>query len=144
MSPAEQMAMAREYLADAERVLSISSRLAAREAYAAVLHAANARIAAAGRKVPRTHNGVNAVVGELYRDTGFPGPQTLSDLEQSKLASDYLKGAPATPEQAEHALTSARLFIDRMIADIHPDDLREASDPETVARLKAMHRGDQS
>ena len=84
-SPFNEMSLAQISLEEAESVLSISPRIAAREAYLAMLHAAHARIAATGQKVPATHKGVNMVLGELYRGTDFHAQALLAQVETWKL-----------------------------------------------------------
>lgn len=125
-------------LDDAENIQPISPRVAAREAYLAMLHAAQARIAATGRKVPATHMGVSVVIGELYRDTDFPAQTVLSQAENWKLAADYGRGKAATASDAEDVIEHARHFVARMTADIGEDKLEQTVDTEAIAALQAM------
>jgi uncharacterized protein (UPF0332 family) len=135
-STAEEMRMAEVCLAEAEAILNVSPRVAAREAYLSMLHASHARIAATGKKVPGTHKGVNMVIGDIYRDTGFPAQSMLLENEGWKLAADYGRTAAATPNEAREALDKARAFLTRLKADIDPEDLEKGVDPEVIAVLE--------
>lgn len=135
-STAEEMQMAEICLAEAEAILKLSPRVAAREAYLSMLHASHARIAATGKKVPGTHKGVNMVIGDLYRDTDFPAQTMLIENEGWKLAADYGRTAAATLNEAREALDKARAYLNHLKADIDPKDLEISVDPEVIAVLE--------
>lgn len=126
---------------DAEQILLISPRVAAREAYLAMLHAAHARIAANGQKVPATHKGVNMVLGDIYRGSGFHAQSLLAQVETWKLAADYGRSAAANAEEAREAIELARAFISRMKNDIEPEKFRSGIDPAVLAALAEKSRG---
>ena len=66
---ADYLEKAREDLADARKVASISlARVAARLAYYAAFHAAEALIVDRSGKTPKTHSGVRAELGRLLKD----------------------------------------------------------------------------
>jgi uncharacterized protein (UPF0332 family) len=137
-SPADEMALAKTCLHDARAVLDASPRIAAREAYLAMLHAAHARIAAASRKVPGTHKGVSIVIGELYRTSDFRAQAMLAEVEAWKLAADYGRSAAASRGEAEAAIDQAERFVHRMSADIGPDLLVQRIDRATLTALRHM------
>ena len=139
-SPADEMRLSRMCLEDAERILKISPRVAAREAYLAMLHAAHARIAATGRKVPVTHKGVNMALGDLYRGTDFHAQSSLAQVETWKMAADYGRSAAANDSEAQEAIELARTFISRMENDIDPDKIKQGIDPAILTALAAKNR----
>lgn len=140
MSVAEEQSFARRALDEAAQIIDISPRVAAREAYTAMLHAAHARIAATGRAVPTTHKGVSIAIGALYRDDAFRAQSILSSVETWKQAADYGKGAAPTFDEAHEAIDVARGFIERMFADIASSD--GAIDPALIDVLRARGRGE--
>ncbi|MFN7397914.1 MAG: hypothetical protein ACK5SX_02340 [Sandaracinobacter sp.] len=93
-SPADELRLSHICLEEAEAILKVSPRVAAREAYLAMLHAAHARIAATGRKVPGSHKGVNVVLGDIYRGTDFHAQSLLAQMESWKMAADCPPSAP--------------------------------------------------
>lgn len=140
-SPADEMKMAEICLSDAKAILPVCSRVAAREAYLAMLHAAHARIAAAGLEVPTKHKGVSMMIGSLYRESDFKAQARLAEIESWKMASDYGRSAAATSEEAGEAIQKASEFIDRMKADIPNEHLQIGLDPAIMAALAAKGRG---
>lgn len=139
-SPADEMKLSQICLEDAERIVSISPRVAAREAYLAMLHAAHARIAANGQKVPATHKGVNMVLGDIYRGSNFHAQSLLAQVETWKLAADYGRSAAANEDEAREAIELARTFINRIKNDIEPEKTIQKIDPAVLAALAAKGR----
>lgn len=135
-STAEEMEMAEICLAEAKAILAVSPRVAAREAYLSMLHASHARIAANGKKVPGTHKGVNMVIGDIYRDTGFHAQAMLVENEGWKLAADYGRTAVASHKEAEEALHRAEMFLTRLKADIAPEKLVKGIEREILEALE--------
>jgi uncharacterized protein (UPF0332 family) len=142
-SPADEMRLSQICLDEAAEILKVSPRVAAREAYLAMLHAAQARIAATGRKVPSSHKGVNMVLGEIYRGTDFHAQSLLAQMESWKMAADYGRSAAANLEEAGEAIDIARDFVSRVEIDIGPDKLRKGIDPAVLAALAARNRENQ-
>lgn len=136
-STAEEMEMAEICLSEAEDILAVSPRVAAREAYLSMLHAAHARIAATGKKVPGTHKGVNMVIGDIYRDTDFHAQAMLVENEGWKLAADYGRTATATPREAKEAIDRARTFLVRLKNDIPPEMLEKGIEPAILETIEA-------
>jgi uncharacterized protein (UPF0332 family) len=142
-SPANELKLSHICLEEAEAILKVSPRVAAREAYLAMLHAAHARIAAAGRKVPTSHKGVNVVLGDIYRGSDFHAQSLLAQMESWKMAADYGHSAAANFEEAREAIGIARSFIGRLENDIGPDKAKAGIDPAVLAALAAKSRGQQ-
>lgn len=118
LDAADELLLADEILRDAEDLSTSKPRVAGREAYLAMFHAAQARIAASGRDVPKTHKGVSVVIAELYRKAGYRAQVLLSDAEDWKQIADYGRGEPLSVEDAVAAVEIARAFLTRMRADI--------------------------
>ena len=112
--------------------------MAAREAYLAMLHVAQARIIAEGRPAPKSHKGVNIVIGELYLGDSFAAQRLLSEVEKWKLAADYWQGRTAERADAEAAIDVAEAFIDRLVADIGDRAPRVRLDAASLAALKRL------
>lgn len=119
-TPQEELELAEHALDNARAILPIRPGVAAREAYLAAFHAAQARLAATGDAVPNTHKGVNMWIGAMYRGTDFPAQATLSQLEDWKEAADYGKGKLADEDEAAQAIIEASNFIYRIKVDIGP------------------------
>lgn len=138
--PATELALARASLEDARKILPISPRVAAREAYVAAYHAAQARIAATGQPTG-THKGVNVNIGRLYAGTDFKAQAMLLELETWKVAADYGRGAAADASAARQAIEDAGAFINRMSADMGNAPPAPALSPAEIARLNALRQG---
>jgi uncharacterized protein (UPF0332 family) len=123
---AAYLASAREALQDAERILAIDiPRQAARLAYSAQFHAAQAIIFERTGKVAKTHKGVSAkfsqiAAAEFPRGSGLPA--SLSAAYHFKEVADYEIGSitTVTPSDARKARDSAICFVNlvaRQLAD---------------------------
>ena len=119
MDPTEELDFSSEILSDAYDLVDSKPRIAAREAYAAMLHAAHARIAAEGMLVPATHKGVSVIIGDLYRGDAFRAQSELSQAERWKQAGDYGRGTLPTVEDAHEAVDAAQKFCDHLRRDTH-------------------------
>jgi len=116
---ADYLDKARTTLADATKIATLPlPHIAAREAYLAVFHAAEAYIFEHTGKVAKTHRGVRSEFSRLAR-----GDQTVSrDLitflgtaYQFKTIADYSIGPAVTPisaAEATAAIITAGQFID--------------------------------
>lgn len=140
-SAAESMILAETALREAELVISITPRMAAREAYLSMYHAAHARIAATGQAVPSTHKGVSVLIGQLYKGSSYRAQSLLSKVEAWKAAADYGQGNAATLDEAREAIGIARSFLDQMRNDIEPEKLRPGIDPNVLAAIAAKRTG---
>lgn len=141
-SSALEIDRARATLDDARATVAGSPRMTAREAYLAMFHAAQARIIADGRPVPKTHKGVNVVIGEVYAGSDYPAHKILSEIENWKIAADYWKGRQAERSDAETAIDVAEAFIDRLVADIGDRAPRLTLSPAELAALQRLGRED--
>lgn len=124
---ADYLAKARATLADAEKIASLPlPHVAAREAYYAAFHAAEAYIFEQTDKVARTHRGVRSEFGRLARrEPAIDAELTrfLATAYQLKATTDYGIGssvAPITADQATTAITTARRFIDAITQLLPP------------------------
>lgn len=94
---------AREDLADARTVAGMGlARVAARLAYYAAFHAAEALIVDRPDKTPKTHSGVRAEFGRLLKDKPDVARETLGYLARAyayKPIGDYAVGRDATITQ---------------------------------------------
>lgn len=129
--------LAETALREAELVVSITPRMASREAYLSMYLAAHARIAATGQAVPSTHKGVSVLIGQLYKDSGYRAQSLLSKVETWKAAADYGQGNVATLDEAREAIDIARGFLGRMKSDIGPEKLRLGIEPSVLAAIVA-------
>lgn len=137
--PAAELEMARTALQEAKQILSISPRMAAREAYLIAFHAAQARLGALG--LPSgTHKGVGIEIGKLYKGTDYSAQRKLSELESWKAAADYGRGAAADEPAATQALKDAEIFLNRMVKDIGDLGPQKGLTPEQIAKLESMKR----
>lgn len=109
-------------LTNATRIARIVPDIAAREAYLAAFHGAEALIAVRTGKVARTHRGVNATFTLLARDEPTLGPDSAAFLAGSyevKQHVDYLVG-PAersySSEEAEELIAKASKLVDTVAA----------------------------
>ncbi len=109
---------ARGDLNDAVKIAAIGlATIAARSAYYAAFHAAEAFIMENTGKIAKTHSGVRSEFARLAKET--PGidkalPIVLAKSYKYKELSDYGVGRSATVSttEAEEAIKSAALFID--------------------------------
>ena len=139
---ATELGLARETLGDAETILNAGvPHVAAREAYYAAYHAAQARIAFSGRDVPGTHKGVSMLIGQIYSDGEFRAQSVLSKLEDLKEASDYARGKRADGPMAREAIDVARDFVDRIASDLGDSAEKKQLTAAEMARLLSMKRG---
>jgi len=119
---AEYLERAREDLADARKIAAIGlARVAARSAYYAAFHAAEALIIHHSGKVAKTHSGVRAELARLLKDQAGPDRDMLAYLARNyayKQIGDYAVGrdASVTPKQANDAIEGADRFIERVAA----------------------------
>ena len=110
---------ARACLADATQIANLPlPHIAAREAYLAVFHAAEAYIFEHSGKVAKTHRGVRGEFARLAKSNPGIGRDLttfLASAYQFKTVADYAVGPAATPisvEDASTALSTAAKFID--------------------------------
>ncbi len=113
---------AREDLSDARKIAGIPlAKVAARSAYYAAFHAAEAFIIERTGKVAKTHSGVRAEFARLLKGTPGGERALLTFLAQAykyKEIGDYGvgHGAVVTDEEAKDAITAAARFIERLTA----------------------------
>lgn len=113
---------AREDLSDARKIASIGlAKVAARCAYYAAFHAAEAFIVESTGKSVKTHSGARAEFARLAKESGAIDkslPKFLAKAYIYKEISDYgaRPGAEVTPADAEDAIAAAARFIDRITA----------------------------
>lgn len=113
---------AREDLADGRKIAAIPlPKVAARCAYFAAFHAAEALIYELSGKIAKTHSGVRSEFSRLYRK--LPGtedwlPRFLGEAYVYKEISDYGSGkrAAASDAEAREAVETAKRFVDRITA----------------------------
>jgi len=106
---------ARRSLADAERILLIEAdAVAAREAYMAAFHAAQALLFERTGRVPKTHSGVHAAFGQLTiqelglsRDLG----RFLADAYTQKQIADYATDRTVDKAKAKQTIAAAALLL---------------------------------
>ncbi|MBU3889008.1 MULTISPECIES: HEPN domain-containing protein [Methylosinus] len=119
---ADFLEKAREDLSDARKIAAIGlSKVAARCAYYAAFHAAEAFIIEATGKSVKTHSGARAEFARLAKDSGAIDkslPKFLAKAYIYKEISDYGAGpgADVTPSDAEEAIVAATHFIDSIAA----------------------------
>jgi len=112
---------ARGDLSDAQKIADIGlAKIAARTAYYAAFHAAEALIVERTGKVAKTHSGVRSEFARLLNDQS--GGRTLlvflAQAYKYKEIGDYGIGAGAsvTDTEAVEAIEAARQFVDRVVA----------------------------
>ena len=121
---ADYLEKAQTDLADARKVAGIGlARVAARLAYYAAFHAAEALLVQRLGKVGKTHSGVRAQFASLLKDEPDAGRAMLAFLARAyayKQSGDYAVGRDAsiTPIQAEKAVEGAEQFVERIAAMI--------------------------
>ena len=115
----DYLTKARVTLADARRIAALPlPHIAAREAYLAVFHAAEAYIFQQTGRVARTHRGARSEFARLARAEPCIGRDLLVFLAtayQFKARADYAVGsvaAPITSAEATDAIEMAALFIE--------------------------------
>ena len=112
---------AREDLADARKIAAIPlPKVAARSAYFAAFHAAEAFIYELTGKIVKTHSGVRSEFSRLRKD--FPGAEEwlskfLAEAYVYKEISDYPSGkrVSASAAEANEAIETAARFVDRIV-----------------------------
>jgi uncharacterized protein (UPF0332 family) len=113
---------ARDDLDDARKIVAIHlAKVAARSAYYAAFHAAEALIIERTGKVAKTHSGVRTEFARLLKDTPGDGRAMLTFLAQGykyKEIGDYGVGRSAvvTDEGANDAIDNAARFLERVTA----------------------------
>jgi uncharacterized protein (UPF0332 family) len=124
---ADYLAKARATLADAQKIASLPlPHVAAREAYLAVFHAAEAYIFEQTGKVAKTHRGVRSEFARLARAEPRIGRELITFLAtayQFKTRADYAVGAtaaPITPAEATAAIATTTRFIDTITQVLPP------------------------
>ncbi len=114
---AAYLASAGEALADAQRILAISiPRQAARLAYYAQFHAAQALIFERNDRIAKTHRGVQNLFHRLAKNDPAIDSRLAGDLSAAyhfKQAADYETGSAGTitPADAGDALRAAQHFL---------------------------------
>jgi uncharacterized protein (UPF0332 family) len=116
---ADYLEKARSCLADASQIATLFlPHIAAREAYVAVFHAAEAYIFEQTGKVAKTHRGVRIEFVRLARNEPRIDPELvrfLATAYQFKLRADYGVGSTTVPissTEAASAIAVAGQFID--------------------------------
>jgi len=121
---------AQDYLKKARRSLENAQKIiradipdvAAREAYLAAFHAAEAFIVERSGRAAKTHRGVRSQFSRLAKDEGHFDRELLAFLGEGydlKSAADYGVGAGAddiSEEDAARAIAAASRFIERVAA----------------------------
>lgn len=132
---ADYLAKARTTLADAQQIATLPlPHVAAREAYYAAFHAAEAYIFEHTGKVATTHRGVRSEFARLARREPRIDREltrSLATAYQLKATADYGIGpaiAPITADQAAAAITTASRFIDT-ITQVLPPGLTPSRGP---------------
>lgn len=114
---AAYLASAEEALSDAKKILVINiPRQAARLAYYAQFHAAQALIFERTGKIAKTHKGVQALFHRLIKQETVIGPGLAGDLSASyhfKEAADYETGVAGaiSSGDATEAIRTAEHFL---------------------------------
>lgn len=119
------------FLAQADRALDAAVRIAAvgiprvaaREAYMAAFHAAQATIFERAGRVVKTHWGVHGIFGQVAKDDPGLGPELGHFLAASykyKEVADYRADREIVPADAEDAIAGARQLIERVRAALGP------------------------
>jgi uncharacterized protein (UPF0332 family) len=113
------LSKARGDLDDARKIADIRlAKVAARSAYYAAFHAAEALIIEQTGKVVKTHSGVRSELARLLKNAPADRPLAtfLAQAYKYKEIGDYGVGARAvvTDEEAREAIAGAERFIDRI------------------------------
>jgi uncharacterized protein (UPF0332 family) len=124
---ADYLAKARATLADAQQIATLPlPHVAAREAYLAVFHAAEAYIFEQTDKVAKTHRGVRSEFSRLAMAEPRIGRDLVTFLGaayQFKARADYAVGSTAAPVssgEAAIAIATAKRFIDTVTRLLPP------------------------
>jgi len=124
---ADYLSKARSSLADAIQIASLPlPHIAAREAYLAVFHAAEAYIFEHTGKAAKTHRGVRSEFACLAKSEPRLGRDLVTFLGtayQFKTIADYAVGpavAPIAAQEATAAITTAGRFIDSICQVLPP------------------------
>jgi uncharacterized protein (UPF0332 family) len=124
---ADYLAKARATLADAQKIAALPlPHVAAREAYLAAFHAAEAYIFEQSGKVAKTHRGVRSEFTRLARTEPRIGRDVVTFLGaayQFKTRADYSIGSTATPitdAEATIAIATTARFIDTVTQVLPP------------------------
>jgi uncharacterized protein (UPF0332 family) len=124
---ADYLAKARATLADAQQIAALPlPHIAAREAYLAVFHAAEAYIFEHTGKVAKTHRGVRSEFARLAKaESRIPRDLItfLGAAYQFKTRADYAVGAAAAPitsPEAAAAIASTKRFIETITQLLPP------------------------
>jgi uncharacterized protein (UPF0332 family) len=132
---ADYLVKARTTLAGAEQIATLPlPQVAAREAYYAAYHAAEAYIFEQTGKVATTHRGVRSEFARLAQramDIDRELSRFLATAYQLKATADYGVGpaiAPVSADQAAAAITMARRFIET-VARLLPPGFAPPRDP---------------
>jgi uncharacterized protein (UPF0332 family) len=133
---ADCLATARECLAGAKQIAALPlPKVAAREAYLAAFHAAEAYIFELTGKAVKTHRGLRATFSRLARNEPRIDPEYLTFLARAyelKSIADYGIGPTAraiSAEDAARATETAERFIDT-ITHLLPPGLAPPRAPE--------------
>jgi uncharacterized protein (UPF0332 family) len=119
---ASYLAKAREDLSDARQIASIGlAKVAARSAYFAAFHAAEAFIVERSGKIAKSHSGVRSEFARLAKGDprlGKPMTTFLAQAYKYKEIGDYGVGADGTvtTQDADAAIKSAADFIEHVEA----------------------------
>jgi uncharacterized protein (UPF0332 family) len=108
---------AEEDLQLAKLVLSTSTNHAAKFAYMAAFHAAQAAIFVFNDDVPKTHKGVRNAFALLAKETKGLGAELgrfLARAYQFKEAADYKLEAPITADEAKSAIAKAADLLQKV------------------------------
>jgi uncharacterized protein (UPF0332 family) len=120
---ADYLAKACATLVDAHRIAAVPlPHIAAREAYVAVFHAADAYIFEQTDKAAKSHHGVHTEFARLARAEPRIG-RDLVTAYQFKQRADYAIGpaaAPITSAEAASALTDAAHFVETITKVLPP------------------------
>ncbi len=132
---ADYLAKARATLADAQQIAALPlPHIAAREAYLAVFHAAEAYIFEHTGKVAKTHRGVRSEFARLARAEPRIGRDLVTFLGtayQFKTRADYAVGstaAPITSAEAAAAIATTMRLIDT-ISQLLPPGIAPPTGP---------------
>lgn len=124
---ADYLAKAREALADAEKIAALPlPHIAAREAYQAAFHAAEAYIFEQTGKVAKTHRGARTEFARLASAEPRIGRDLVTFLAaayQFKTRADYAIGpaaAPISAAEAATAIATAARFIQAVAQSATP------------------------
>jgi uncharacterized protein (UPF0332 family) len=122
---ADYLNKARDDLEDARKVATIGlAKIAARTAYYAAFHAAEAFVVERTGKIAKTHSGLRAEFARLAKETpkiDMSFPKFLTKAYLYKEISDYGTGSGAeiTLRDAEDAITDAARFVDCIATLLH-------------------------